>query len=145
MLKKTITYTDYAGNERKEDHYFNISRAEIMEMELTTLGGVEAQLRELMAEQNAPEIFKVLKKFIMLSYGKKSPDGKRFIKKDEFTEEFMQTEAYTVLLTELFSDTANMVNFINGIMPGDLVAEADKLRKEGKLPEDLMEAVGDVK
>ena len=40
MLKKTITYTDYNDNERTEDFYFNFSKAELTEMELSTVGGL---------------------------------------------------------------------------------------------------------
>lgn len=40
MLKKTMTTVDFGGTERTEDYYFNLTRAEIMEMELTTEGGL---------------------------------------------------------------------------------------------------------
>ena len=44
MFKKPITWTDYDGKEITEDFYFNLTRAEVMEMELGTEGGLEQLL-----------------------------------------------------------------------------------------------------
>lgn len=122
MLKKTIKYTDYDGNEREEDFYFNLSKAEVTEMELSKEGGMSEYIKKISAAQNAPELIKLFKEIITKSYGEKSLDGKRFIKNKELTEAFTQTEAYSELFVELASNADEAVKFINGIMPKNVNA-----------------------
>ena len=88
MLKKTITYEDYNGVERKEDFYFNLTEAEVMEMELSTKGGLTEMINRIVAAQDATAIVKIFKDLILKAYGVKSPDGKRFIKSQELRDEF---------------------------------------------------------
>lgn len=120
MLKKTITYIDYNGNERTEDHYFNLSKAEIMEMEMSTTGGLAEMIQKIVAAQDAPAIIKVFKDLILKAYGEKSADGKRFIKSDEISTAFSQTEAYSQLFMELATDADAAASFVNGIVPKDV-------------------------
>lgn len=120
MLKKTITYTDYNGNERTEDFYFNLSKAEVMEMELGTAGGLAEMIRNIISAQDAPAIINVFKEVILKAYGEKSPDGKRFIKSEEIRTAFSQTEAYSNLFMELSTDAEAGAKFVNGIMPSDM-------------------------
>lgn len=120
MLKKTITYTDYNGNERTEDFYFNLTKAEIMEMELTASGGLTEMIKRIIAAQDTPAITKIFKDIVLKAYGHKSPDGKRFIKNDEIREEFAQTEAYSQLFMELVMDSDKAAAFINGVVPADI-------------------------
>ena len=122
MLKKTIKYTDYDGNEREEDFYFNLSKAEVTEMELSKEGGMSEYIKKISAAQNAPELIKLFKEIITKSYGEKSLDGKRFIKNKELTEAFIQTEAYSELFIELASNADEAAKFINGIMPKNMTA-----------------------
>lgn len=117
MLKKTITYTDYNGVERKEDFYFNLTKAEIMEMEMSTSGGLTEMINRIVAAQDAPAIIKIFKELVLKAYGVKSPDGKRFIKSDELATEFAQTEAYSQLFMELATDADAASAFVNGIVP----------------------------
>ena len=127
MLKKTITYVDYDGNERTEDKYFNLSKSELMEMQLSENGGLDKVLEKMIAEQDNAKLAELFKKIITLSYGEKSIDGKRFIKKPELTEEFLQTEAYSVLFMELITSTEEVAEFIKGVLPKDLQEEAAKI------------------
>ena len=120
MLKKTITYTDYNDNTRTEDFYFNLTKAEIMEMEMSTNGGMAEMIQRIVAAQDAPAIVKIFKELVLKAYGQKSPDGKRFIKNDELREEFAQTEAYSQLFMELATDADAAAKFVNGIMPAGL-------------------------
>ena len=120
MLKKTITYVDYNGVSRTEDFYFNLSKAEIMEMELGTTGGMTAMIQNIIAAQDLPAIIKIFKDLVLKSYGVKSADGKRFIKNDELREEFAQTEAYSILFMELAQDADAATKFISGIIPADV-------------------------
>lgn len=117
MLKKTVTYTDYNGVERTEDFYFNLTKAEITEMELSTEGGLEAMIRKIVAEKNAPAIIKIFKELVLKAYGEKSPDGRRFIKNDEVRDAFSQTEAYSEIFMELATDADAAAAFVNGITP----------------------------
>ena len=117
MLKKTITYNDYNGNERTEDFYFNLTKAEIMEMELGTTGGLAEMLTRIVAAQDAPAIIKMFKDIVLKAYGEKSPDGKRFIKSEELSTAFSQTEAYSQLFMELATDADEAAKFVNGIVP----------------------------
>lgn len=117
MIKKTITFTDYNGVERTEDYYFNLSRAEVAEMEMSTSGGLTERIKRITDGLDGPEIFKIFKEFIAKSYGIKSPDGKRFIKSEEISNEFFQTEAYSVLLMELMTSEKAAADFMNSIIP----------------------------
>lgn len=120
MLKKTITYTDYNGVERTEDFYFNLTKAEITEMEMSISGGFAEMINRIIAAQSAPEIIEVFKDLILRSYGEKSPDGKRFVKSEELSKGFSYTEAYSQLFMELAIDAEAASNFVNGIIPNDL-------------------------
>ena len=122
MLKKTITYVDYNGNQRTEDFYFNLSKAEIMEMELGTTGGFVEMINRIVEAQDAPSLIKIFKDLILKAYGEKSLDGKRFVKSEEIREAFSQTEAYSNLFTELATDATAAADFVNGIIPKNLDA-----------------------
>lgn len=126
MLKKTITYTDFDGNERTEDFYFNLTKAEILEMELEVDGGFTSYLQKIVNTKSIPSLIKIFKDLIIRAYGEKSPDGRRFIKNKELTDSFIQTEAYSSLFIELSTDDKAAAAFINGIVPKDVAEEAAK-------------------
>ena len=123
MLKKKIKYTDYNGVERNEDFYFNLNKAELMEMELTTEGGLAERTQRIIDTQDTPKIVEMFKDLILRAYGEKSEDGKAFVKKDargKLADRFAQTEAYSELFMELATDSNAAANFVNGIIPADL-------------------------
>lgn len=120
MLKKTMTYTDYNGTERTEDFYFNLSEAEIMEMEMGVTGGLTEFINRVVAAQDSPSIIKLFKDLVLRSYGIKSADGKRFMKNDEIRDSFAQTEAYSMLFMELATDADAAAKFVNGIVPAKM-------------------------
>lgn len=126
MLKKTIKYTDYNGVERTEDFYFNLNKAEIMEMQLTTVGGLDAYLKKIISAQDMPTLMRIFKDLVLKSYGVKSDDGRRFIKNDQLREEFEQTEAYSILYMELSTDADAAAAFVNGIIPADVAKQLPK-------------------
>lgn len=117
MIKKTITYTDYDGNNRTEDFYFNLTKAEVMEMEMSTDGGLEKMINKIIQTTDTKKIIEIFKSIILKSYGEKSPDGRRFIKNDELREAFSQTEAYSQLFMELATDAKAATDFVNGVIP----------------------------
>lgn len=127
MFKKTITYTDYNGKLRTEDFSFNLSKAELLEMNLTTEGGMEQFLKKIIAEEDVRKLVELFKEVIIRSYGEKSVDGRYFVKKDEngrrLVDKFTQTEAYSELFYELATDDKAASEFINGIIPQALAEE----------------------
>ncbi len=127
MLKKTITYTDFNGDKRTEDFYFNLTKAELTELELGKNGGLTGYIEKITNAQSGPEIIKLFKEIILMSYGEKDPEGKRFIKNDALREAFLQTEAYSELFMELASDDTAAAAFINGIVPADLSEKSASL------------------
>ena len=123
MIKKSITYTDYNGNERTEDFHFNLTKAEVMELEMSTKGGLAEMIQRIVAAQDQPAIIKIFKDLIIKAYGVKSPDGKRFIKNQEIVDEFVQTEAFSELFMELATDADAASAFVNGIVPASLAQQ----------------------
>lgn len=127
MLKKTIAYTDYDGNQRTEDFFFNLSKAEVLEMEMGVNGGMTKLIQRLVAEQDMERITRTFKEIIMKAYGEKSLDGKYFEKSEEKSRRFTQTEAYSELFLELL-DPDKCALFINGILPQDALAQANAMK-----------------
>lgn len=120
MYTKRMSYKDYDGNNREEDFRFNFTKAELVEMEMTTSGGLQTMIQGIIDAQDRAELIKIFKRLILDSYGVKSPDGKRFIKNEQLKEEFSQTEAYSQLFILLSSNDEEAAKFINGIMPEDM-------------------------
>ena len=120
MLKKTITYIDYNGVERTEDFWFNLTNAEILEMELGATGGFTDMLTKIVSTQDVPSMVKIFKDLILKAYGEKSADGKRFVKSQEISDAFAQTEAYSQLFMELATNTDSAISFVNGIVPKNM-------------------------
>jgi len=117
MLKKTITYTDYDGLERTEEFRFNLTKAELVDMELTTAGTFSETMKRIIAEKDIIRIAKLFKELLLKSYGVKSDDGKRFVKSQELSEAFSQTEAYSDLYIELLSNPEEAAKFFAEVAP----------------------------
>lgn len=117
MLKKNIKYVDYDGNDRAEDFYFNLNKAEVIELQLGTVGGLTKTLEKIVQEKDTSRIIEYFKTIILKAYGEKSADGRRFIKSQELCDAFEQTEAYSELFMELASDAKMAAEFINGVLP----------------------------
>lgn len=117
MLKKTITYTDYNSVERTESFYFNLTEAELTEMEMSTSGGLAEAIQKIVDAKDTVAIIKVFKDLILRSYGEKSADGKYFKKSEELSIAFSHTEAYSKLFMELATNSDAASQFVNGIMP----------------------------
>ena len=126
MLKKTITYTDFNGVQRTEDHYFNLTKAEISEMELSKDGGMTVLIRRIISEQNMPALAATFKEILRRTYGKKSDDGRRFMKSEEIWKDFEESGAYDAFFMELIQNPDNAVAFINAVVPKDVAEAAAK-------------------
>ena len=137
MLKKLIKYTDYNGVERQENFYFNLNKTELLEMETEVTGGMRQLIENMMEKQDIPKIMSSFKTILLKAYGEKSPDGRRFIKSDELSTAFTQTEAYNVLYMELLSDSKKAAAFINALIPEDMRTDEKVLTPiDKKEPED---------
>ena len=123
MYKKTVTYEDYKGNTRTEDFYFNLNKAELIELELSEKGGLTTMLDRIMAAQDSQELFRIFKEVVAKSYGVMSDDGRKFVKNEKVLEDFMSTEAYSVIFTELAMNDKAAAEFFNGIIPQNLAKE----------------------
>jgi hypothetical protein len=120
MYKKTIKYVDYNGNERNEDHYFNLNETELAKMELSVNGGLKERLERLIQQQNIPEALKEIEGVVEMAYGVKSADGRTFDKDPKHWLAFKQSEAYNVFFKEVMFDAKNAAKFINAIVPAHM-------------------------
>ena len=125
MLKKTIKYEDFDGNEREETFYFNLTEAELAEMELSEKGGLTKKLQLIVDTEDTPAIVKFFKDMLLLSFGKKSEDGRRFEKSEELRKEFSESMAFSKLFMELATDDEKAAEFINAIVPKNIATKAD--------------------
>ena len=117
MLKKTITYEDFDGQSRTEDFYFNLTKAELTEMELSFNGGLSQFLEKIVKENDQSKIIEYFKKIVLMSYGQKSLDGRTFVKNEALRDEFASTMAYSEIFMELATDADKAADFVNGIIP----------------------------
>lgn len=127
MIKRTIKYKDFNGEERTEDFYFNLSMPEITEWELGRDGGLSTFIEKVVAEKDQKNLIGLFKELILLAYGEKSPDGKRFVKSKEISEAFTQTNAYSELFMDMIQDEEFAVTFVNGLVPKELHDRMNKL------------------
>jgi hypothetical protein len=123
MLKRTITYEDFNDNQITEDFYFNMSKSELVELEVSYEKGFGETLQAIIEAKDHKQLITEFKKLILMAYGVKSPDGKRFIKNDELREEFSQTAAYNALFMELATDENAAASFIQAVIPKDMAAQ----------------------
>ena len=133
MLRKPITYTDFDGNQRTENFYFNLTKAECMEMELGTSGGMQQMIEKIIEEHDNKRLVEIFKEMILKSYGEKSPDGKYFRKSKEISDAFASTEAYSELFMELASNAESATQFINGVVPAGLADSEEAKAKVAEL------------
>lgn len=124
MIKRTVQYEDYNGNMVSDDFYFNLTKAELLELELSYDSGFGETIQKIIDAKDNRTLVKEFKKIVLMAYGVKSEDGKRFIKSDKLREEFEQTAAYSALFMELATDDTAASIFINGITPKDLTSAA---------------------
>lgn len=128
MIKKTVQYVDFNGDSQNEDIYFNLTKAEITEMELSQEGGLSEHIKKITEAKNNKELISLFKEILVRSVGRRSEDGKRFIKNDAIREEFISSEAYSTIFMELAFDADAAIEFITGVMPAGLINKEDALK-----------------
>lgn len=148
MLKKDVKFTDFDGNVREESHYFNLNKAEIIKW-LTTSGEytLDKVLERIALERNGKKIMETFDDLMRLSYGRKSLDGRKFEKSEEIWNDFKDTEAYSIIFTELVTDAKKSADFISGVIPKDMADEIVKIMKENPsgIPDNLKEYLPETK
>ena len=127
MIKKKVTYTDYNGNERTEEHHFHLNKAELTEMELSVDGGLSNYYQKIVDSQSVPELAKIFKELLLKSYGVKTDEGRVFEKSEELSRKFSQSAAYETMYMDLASNTELAAKFANGIIPANFEKEIAKL------------------
>lgn len=125
MLKKTIKYTNYDGVEKEKDYFFNLKKSELVDLQFKTSKGFIAYIEEVTKSEDPSALWKAFRDIVLLSYGEKSSDGERFMKSEEISKAFEETEAFSVLVMELIENDGAAADFINGIMPNDLAGEVN--------------------
>lgn len=126
MLKREIKYEDFNGEQASDIFYFNISKPEVLELQVEYEGGLSKFLESIIETKDSKELIKKFKEIVLLAYGQKTEDGKRFIKSDKLREEFSQTAAYQSLFMELASNEGAAVLFIQGVLPKDMAEQQDQ-------------------
>lgn len=126
MLKLTRTYTDFDGNERTEDCYFNLTKSELLQMETMADGGLEKKIQKIINSKDQAQIMNIFKDILLKSFGIKSDDGKRFRKSDEIRAEFEESPLFDMIFMELATDAEAAEKFIKGIIPKDMNPDAPK-------------------
>lgn len=128
MLKKTITYTDYNGNEQTEDCYFHLNRTELMDIALDLPDGIVEESTDanevtthLVDKLGTKGLFEFIKNVVKKSYGIKSEDGRRFEKSETISLEFTQTPMFDEIMTEFTTDDVAASNFINAVIPAEFI------------------------
>lgn len=130
MIDIKKTYEDFDGNQREETFYFNLTKAELTEMELSLNGGLSSLLDKIIKENDQSKIIEYFKKVVLSAYGEKSLDGRQFRKNDEIRENFKSTQAYSDIFMELATDADAAARFVNGIMPKDIGEKMNEAKNE---------------
>lgn len=143
MIKKTLTYTNFNGAEVTEDFYFHISKAELLEMEISANGTLQQQLQAIVASNDGARILPKFKEIIRMSFGHKTPDG-AFIKRPEFVEQFEGSGAYETLFLSFMQNAGEFAEFVNGLVPADLAPNGNRAerRAAARQPQDRQRPLG---
>ena len=136
MLAKKVKYTDFDDNEREETFYFNLSKTELMRLQVSADGGLVARITKMLERQDSKEILDTFEWLILTSYGEKSDDGRKFEKVRDghkLAEDFKQTNAYEVLFSEVTSDTQRAIDFFNGVIDPSVMKEINAAQKDANV------------
>lgn len=130
MLKKTVTYEDFNGVERTEDFYFNLTEAELVDMDMDENNGLAEKLQKIIDSKDIKQIKDYFKWIVLKAYGEKSEDGRRFMKSEDRSKAFEETQAYSDIWMELVMDEDAAAEFVNGIVPKNLKKKMDANQTE---------------
>lgn len=117
MLKETITFTNFDGKQVTETHYFNLTRAELVQWEMEHNEGVAEYFLRISQSNNKPELGQAFHDFLRRTYGLKSEDGNRHMKSEEISENFEHSAAFDEFYIKLITDEGFAGRFIKGVLP----------------------------
>lgn len=144
MIKQTIEYTDIDNVVRTEDFYFNLTKAEMLELQVSRQGGYADSIKAIMASEDSQLILSTIKEIILAAYGERSAESRHFVKEPHRTQAFSHTEAYSNLFMSLFDDAGKAAAFFNGLLPTDIAPDAAKTGTTPKAPSDRKSKAGKV-
>lgn len=137
MIKKTLTYHDFDGEEHTKDFYFSMNQTEFGLMNNKIPGGLENYLKRVQEDKDSAKLLDLLTMFITESYGERSDDGALFFKKDpkgrKLGEAFLMTEACDNLLTELLENENRIAAFLTGMLPTNIRGKVEEGVREARL------------
>lgn len=124
MVGKKITYTDFTGNEITEVFYFNLTQAELAEMNLSIDGGFDQLSNRFKQKPDASQMVDIFKALIHKAVCEKTADGKRYVKSEDIANAFIMSDAYSQLFIEMImSDNSdNVIDFLSKVItrkPGE--------------------------
>lgn len=125
MLKKTIKYEDFMGNEREETFYFNMTETELALL-TKTHGDISELLTKASNDDDAAAVVEIISDIVLSSYGIPSADGRRFEKTIENRTEFEQSAAFQELIVNILTDEKAAESFVLGIIPKKYRETANK-------------------
>lgn len=123
MIKKTIAYKDFDGNQRQEILYFNFTKAELLELEISQgENGLDGLLKQVTETQNAKRVLEIFKDILKRAFGRRQENG-TFVKDPQDFENFTHSEAYSELFLWMLENPEDAATFIRGMMPEALQEE----------------------
>lgn len=141
MFTANITYVDFDGNNQTEEVRMNLTKPECKSLDLKyeSEGGIFQHLKNLIGDKKGSEIpqkpmYDFLIELIEIAYGRKSDDGRRFIKKNldgsPLAYEFMDSACCARFIEMLFTDEIDLETFINSVFPE--VPDEDRKKAEAQ-------------
>ena len=141
MLRKVIKYTDYDGNEKEFEAYFNLNKMECMDLDLEfeSEGGLLEHLRAMLKNTDGEEMRKkpaidFIKLLVDRSYGiRPKEDRTLFMKEDEdgkpLIRKFKASPAYSTFVYNLLSGEESLDDFATNVLPSVATADMESARK----------------
>ena len=116
MFKVPLKYRTFSGEEKEGTFYFNLNKGEMAKLHVIIPGGLDGIAEKLKTDAEVSDIVNVFEKIILMSYGKRTAEG-RFVKSKEYTDEFAASDAYSELFMKFLQNDDDFVNkFMEGIM-----------------------------
>lgn len=131
MVSRDITFTDYDGTSVTKKFWFNLTVADVQEIDMEFPGGLNSVIKDLTTDPNIVKILKAFKTIILKAYGVRTPD-KKFYKDDIETKAFAASDAYSQLFIGFMTDKkADILDFIAAMFPnGEELKDNPELKKK---------------
>ena len=117
MIIESLTYKNFKGEEVTRKLYFNISKPEFMDLQLSEEEGLSDLIHRVIDAKDNAEIVRVFKKILLTAYGELSGDGETFMKSAEISHKFECSAAYEHLYMKMLENAEYAANFVNQLVP----------------------------